>query len=69
MNQPKGNTPNERAAYKAGYEHGTQEGMQKAILILQLMSGDTQSFKESIMQSSPEIIELRKIMVGEKENE
>ena len=28
-----------------------------------------ESFKESILQSSLEVIELRKIMVGEKENE
>lgn len=63
MNQPKGNTPNERVAYKAGYEHGVQEGMQKAILMLQLMSGDTKSFKDSILQNSQDAKKLRELLI------
>lgn len=63
MNQPKGNTPIERAAYKAGYEHGVQEGIQKAILMLQLMSGDTKSFKDSILQNSQDAKKLRELLI------
>ena len=63
MIQPKGNTPNERAAYKAGYEHGVHEGMQKAILTLQLMAEDTKSFKEGILENSQEAKMLREIFM------
>ena len=62
MNIPKGYMPNERAAYKAGYEYGEKEGLQKAIMFLQLLAGDTKSFKEEILQTSPEAVELRKIL-------
>lgn len=63
MNIPKGYTSNERASYKAGYEHGEKEGIQKAIMMLQLLAGDTKSFKEEILQTSPEAVELRKLLM------
>ena len=55
-------TPNERRAYCAGYEHGMKEGIQKAILMLQLMSKDTKAFEESILQNSEDAKKLRELL-------
>ena len=59
-----GNDAHERKLYELGYRDGEKEGLQKAIMILQLLSGSANELTESILQNSPEAIELRKIMAG-----
>ena len=59
----------ERDVYRAGYAHGKKEGLQKAVLLIQLMLLDCNSFKENILQNSEEAIELRKIFTEEQKNE
>lgn len=54
-------TPQEREAYRIGYERGRQEGLKKASLPIRLVASDSNEFKESILQNSKEAIELRKI--------
>lgn len=46
-----------------------KEGLQKAVLLIQLMLSDCNSFKENILQNSEEAIELRKIFTEEQKNE
>ena len=48
---------------------GKKEGLQKAVLLIQLMLSDCNSFKENILQNSEEAIELRKIFTEEQKNE
>lgn len=54
-------TPQEREAYRIGYERGRQEGLKKASLLIRLVASGSNEFKESILQNSKEAIELRKI--------
>ena len=61
MNNSRPMTPQEREAYRLGYERGRQEGLKKASLLIQLVASDSNDFKESILQSSKEAVELRKI--------
>lgn len=58
---PKFMSASEREAYRMGYERGKQEGLQKAAMLIQLVSSDSAVFKENILQNSKEAIELRKI--------
>ena len=60
-------TPQEREAYRTGYERGRQEGLKKASLLIQLAASDSNEFKESILQNSKEAIELRKIFAEKGE--
>lgn len=60
MNPKFMNAP-EREAYRMGYERGKQEGLQKAAMLIQLVSSDSAVFKENILQNSKEAVELRKI--------
>lgn len=60
-------TPQEREAYRIGYERGRQEGLKKASLLIQLAASDSNEFKESILQNSKEAIELRKIFAEKGE--
>ncbi len=57
----------EREAYRMGYERGKQEGLQKAVMLIQLVATDSNVFKESIFQNSKEAVELRKIFTGKGE--
>ena len=59
----------ERDVYRSGYAHGKKEGLQKAVLLIQLMLSDCNSFKVNILQNSEEAIELRKIFTEEQKNE
>ena len=67
MNNLKFMTPQEREAYRTGYERGRQEGLKKASLLIQLVASDSNNFKESILQNSKEAVELRKIFTGKGE--
>lgn len=67
MNNLKFITPQEREAYRIGYECGRQEGLKKASLLIQLVASDSNEFKESILQNSKEAVELRKIFTGKGE--
>jgi len=67
MNIPRYMTPQEREAYRVGYERGRQEGLKKASLLIQLVASDSNDFKESILQNSKEAVELRKIFTGKGE--
>lgn len=67
MNIPRYMTPQEREAYRTGYERGRQEGLKKASLLIQLVASDSNDFKESILQNSKEAVELRKIFTGKGE--
>lgn len=58
---PKFMSASEREAYRMGYERGKQEGLQKAAMLIQLVSSDSAVFKENILQNSKEAVELRKI--------
>lgn len=67
MTTPRYITPQEREAYRIGYERGRQEGLKKASLLIQLVASDSNEFKESILQNSKEAVELRKIFTEEGE--
>ena len=61
MKKPNFATEGERRAYELGQRSGYREGLHKAIMSIQLLATDTQSFKEGILQNSPESIKLREI--------
>ena len=67
MNKSEFMTQQEREAYRIGYEHGKQEGLKKASLLIQLVALDSNDFKESILQNSKEAVELRKIFIEKGE--
>ena len=67
MIAPRYMTPQEREAYRIGYERGRQEGLKKASLLIQLVASDRNEFKESILQNSKEAVELRRILTGKGE--
>lgn len=67
MNKSEFMTQQEREAYRIGYERGKQEGLKKASLLIQLVASDSNDFKESILQSSKEAIELKKIFTEKGE--
>ena len=50
MNNLKFMTPQEREAYRTGYERGRQEGLKKASLLIQLVASDSGTFQESIQR-------------------
>lgn len=60
MNIPRYMTPQEREAYRIGYERGRQEGLKKALLLIRLEVSDSNDFGASILQNSREAVELRK---------
>lgn len=57
MNIPRYMTPQEREAYRTGYERGRQEELKKASLLIQLVASDSNDFKESILQNSKEAVD------------
>lgn len=67
MNKSEFMTQQEREAYRIGYERGKQEGLKKALLLIQLVALDSNDFKESILQNSKEAVELRKIFIEKGE--
>lgn len=67
MIAPRYMTPQEREAYRIGYERGRQERLKKASLLIQLVASDSNEFKESILQNSKEAVELRRILTGKGE--
>ncbi len=67
MNKSRFMTPQEREAYRIGYERGRQEGLKKASLLIQLVASDSNDFKESILQSSQEAVEMIRILTGKGE--
>ena len=67
MIAPRYMTAQEREAYRIGYERGRQEGLKKALLLIQLVASDSNDLKESILQNSKEVVELRKIFTGKGE--
>lgn len=67
LKKPIFGSPQEREAFRVGYEMGKHEGMKKASLIIQLVASDSNEFKESILQNSKEAIELRKIFTEKGE--
>lgn len=66
MKHPKFMTTEERRGYDAGYKTGYTEGMKKAAMLIHLVACNTEQFTESIIQSSPEAIELRRTMTGKE---
>ncbi len=54
----------EKKAYITGYEKGKGEAIKKIILMIQLLSSDSDSFKDCILQNSEDAVELRKIITG-----
>lgn len=67
MKNTKFMTPQEREAYRIGYERGRQEGLNKASLLIQLVASDSGDFKESILQNSEEAVEMVRIITGKGE--
>lgn len=67
MIAPRYMTPQEREAYRIGYERGRQEGLAKASLLIQLVASDSNAFKESILQNSKEAVEMIRILTGKGE--
>lgn len=57
----------ERRGFEKGYKVGYNEGLRKAIMMLQLVTCSTEAFTEGILQNSPEAKELRKLMTGSEE--
>ena len=62
-------TIGERNAYMDGFEHGRKEAFRKSILMLQLLSSNTEEFENVILQNFFEAIEFRKIMTGGNKDE
>ena len=60
-------TPQEREAYRIGYERGRLEGLKKASLLIQLVASDSSEFKENILQNSKEAVEMVRILTGKGE--
>lgn len=60
-------TPQEREAYRIGYERGRQESLKKASLLIQLVASDSSEFKENILQNSKEAVEMVRILTGKGE--
>ena len=60
-------TPQEREAYRIGYERGRLEGLKKASLLIQLVASDCSEFKECILQNSKEAVEMIRILTGKGE--
>lgn len=48
MIAPRYMTPQEREAYRTGYERGRQEGLKKASLLIQLVASDSNDFEASM---------------------
>lgn len=67
MKNTKFMTPQEREAYRTGYERGRQEGLKKASLLIQLVASDSNDFEASILQNSREAVELRKVFTEKGE--
>ena len=67
MIAPRYMTPQEREAYRTGYERGRQEGLKKASLLIQLVASDGNDFEASILQNSREAVELRKVFTEKGE--
>ena len=67
MIAPRYMTPQEREAYRTGYERGRQEGLKKASLLIQLVASDSKDFEASILQNSREAVELRKVFTEKGE--
>lgn len=67
MIAPRYMTPQEREAYRVGYERGRQEGLKKASLLIQLVASNSNEFKESILQNSKEAVEMIRILTGKGE--
>lgn len=67
MNKSRFMAPQEREAYRVGYERGRQEGLAKASLLIQLVASDSNAFKESILQNSEEAVEMVRILTGKGE--
>lgn len=67
MKNTKFMTPQEREAFRTGYERGKREGLKKAALLIQLVASNSEDFEENILQNSKEAVELRKIMTESEE--
>jgi len=64
LNNLKFNNPSERQGYQKGFKTGYNEGLKKAILLIQLVASSSEDFEASILQNSKDAIELRKLMTG-----
>ena len=64
MNKPKFISPSEREGYQKGFKAGYNEGLKKAILLIQLVASSSEDFEASILQNSKDAIKLRKLMAG-----
>lgn len=64
MNNPRFDNPSERRGYKEGFKAGYNEGLKKAILLIQLVASSCEDFELSVLQNNREAIELRKLMTG-----
>lgn len=64
LNKPKYDNPSEREGYQKGFKAGYNEGLKKAILLIQLVASSSEDFEASILQNSKDAIELRKLMAG-----
>ncbi len=52
--------PQEQEAYRMGYERQTGRFAKSSNMLIQLVTTDSNVFKESILQNSKETVELRK---------
>lgn len=64
LNNLKFNNPSERQGYQKGFKAGYNEGLKKAILLIQLVASSSEDFEASILQNSKDAIKLRKLMAG-----
>ena len=62
MNEPRFSGPEERRGYSRGFKAGYAEGLKKASLLIRLLASSSEDFEESVLQSSKEAVELRKLM-------
>ena len=62
MNEPRFLCPEERRGYGRGFKAGYAEGLKKASLMIRLLASSSEDFEESVLQSSKEAVELRKLM-------
>lgn len=64
LKQLRFNNPSEKEGYEKGFKAGYNEGLKKAVLLIQLVASSSEDFEASILQNNKEAIALRKLMIG-----
>lgn len=69
MDQMKFLNKGEEEGYRKGFGAGYNEGLRKAVLLIQLLASNSEDFEEGILQNSKEATALRKLMLGAEQED